>query len=253
MVNVSAYHPEILSSSLIEEFDMNDLSVLLLSVVQVTSTAGRLTSQPSTTTTTTTTTKSHQPAQGSVTPTQELEPASQEHGSKHERIKAFVKQSNQHLEQRQFTHGIPSSGSSGGYGVEHDGGYANYAHPPPPPPPPAHSGQMVSMHYAPIPSSKPMYSSQSQLQQAGSHHHHHRHYTHHPASSSSSARPTSVHGAPKERPRSQVWPGQGQVHPVQGHPGQGQSAGDLKAFQQQQMKGKKFVGLNGEFEVVGVV
>lgn len=157
-----------------------------------------------------------------------------DHKSKHDRIKAFVKQSNQLLEQRQFTgHGsVSNAGGNVQCNTEHDGN-ANC---------PPYSQQ--HSHYAPF--AKPAHSV-AQYQQATSqapvllnnqkHHHHH-----HPS------RPLSVHGGLKEHSKSQnVWPGQGQGMNVEK-----MSPSDLKAFQEQQLKGKKF-GLNGEFEVVGIV
>lgn len=161
-----------------------------------------------------------------------------EHKSKHDRIKAFVKQSNQLLEQRQFTgHGnVPFGGGSIHCAAEHDSN-VNY--------PPQNTHLQQHPHpYAPF--TKPLQSVAAHHQQVAPQapillnnqkHHHHQ-----------PSRPLSVHGGLKERSKSQnVWPGQGQgMNPEK------MSPNDLKAFQEQQLKGKKF-GLNGEFEVVGVV
>ncbi|KAK7111741.1 uncharacterized protein [Littorina saxatilis] len=174
--------------------------------------------------------------------------------SKHERIKAFVKQTNQLLEQQQFTgHGNSPFTGVVEYSSEVEV-YANYplpaiSHPPPQQHPHQHT------HYAPF--VKPVHPMVTQHQQVTSqppppppvvlnnqkNHPHH----HHPA-----PRPHSMHDGLKERPKSQnVWQGQGQSH-VQGPNGEKMSAKDLRAFQEQQHRGKKF-GINGEFEVVGVV
>lgn len=151
-----------------------------------------------------------------------------EHKSKHERIKAFVKQSNQLLEQRQFSsHGH----NNGMYSPDMDGF------------PTCHPHHHAHQHYAPVP--KPFHPiqhhhqaappSQQQQQQPAvmnnQRHHHH-------------GRPHSMHGGTRERPRSQnQWLGGG---------GDKVAPSDLQAFQQQQLSNQKF-GLNGEFEVVGVV
>ncbi|KAL8587780.1 hypothetical protein ACOMHN_020998 [Nucella lapillus] len=161
-----------------------------------------------------------------------------EHKSKHERIKAFVKQTNQLLEQRQFSghENAPyTSGTAPPYTSEHDG-YVNF---------PVQNPH--SHHYAPFPAKPPHPSSNQQPQHVSSAQlsavpNNQRH--HQPPS-----RPLSLHGGLKDRSKSQnIWP----------PPGPSQTGGkmtpnDLKAFEEQQLKGKKF-GMNGEeFEVVGVV
>ena len=129
------------------------------------------------------------------------------------------------------------------YAMDHDGGYANFA-PPPPPPPPAHiPGQIpASAQYMPMsaPRSHPLpHPNYDHLPAKQAHYY--------PPHASSSSRPPSMHGGLRERPKSQtLWPGPGQEADKM-------SRHNLKAFQQQQPKGKKYVGLDGEYEVVGVV
>ena len=160
-----------------------------------------------------------------------------EHKSKHERIKAFVKQSNQLLEQRQFTmHGnVPLSSGNNPHIREHDM-YASYP-------------SYLQQHKQYNPFSKPLHpadqehhpqsvSQQTTLPNNQRHHHH-------------TARPQSVHGSLKDQSKAlNVWQGQGHS---QGQAGGKILSSNLKAFQEQQLRGKKF-GMNGEeFEVVGVV
>lgn len=169
--------------------------------------------------------------QQAVSPQEEI-PAP-EHKSKHERIKAFVKQSNQMLEQRQIN-SLPGAHS---HVSDLYSNYAGHGQP--------STHLHLNQHYNSLP--KPLHPiqhhhvQQQQLQlqppQPASlnnqrHHHHHHHH----------GRPHSLHGTTYERPRSQgVWVA-----------GEGSPPNDLHTFQQQQLNGKKF-GLNGEFEVVGVV
>ena len=163
-----------------------------------------------------------------------------EPGSKHERIKAFVRQSNALLERRQFADPPPPFPPAD---LPEKYAYANF--PPPPPLAPVapgtqlHTHQHLHQHTHVTAFVKPAHAAAPPP-----HHPHHAHRAAHPA-----PRPASLHEGGKMAAR----PAPSGGHLASGPGGADKMAAqDLKAFQEQQHKGRKF-GLNGEFEVVGVV